>query len=131
MIEPQWILPEVAKAVHAHQIKGHGGVHGIGDEALLISALDAPKNSFFDVNASLARIAAMSAFAIASDHPFADGNKRTAYICMRLFLKLNGADFFATDENTVHLMMDVAKGSAKANEIEAWLTERIEIFTQR
>jgi len=121
-------LPEVAKAVHDRQIKEHGGVYGMRNEALLISALDAPKNSYFYADASLPRIAAIYAFSIASNHPFTDGNKRTAYICMRLFLKLNGLDFLATDEEKVHLMMDVAKGTTAVDEIEVWISDRIEKF---
>ncbi len=125
MREPRWVLLDVAKAVHARQIGEHGGIHGIRDESLLSSAIDAPKNSFHYGVTSLPELAAKYAQALASNHPFADGNKRTAYICMRLFLKLNGYDIKADGAEKVRLMTLVAAGEMSVEAIAAWLHEHL------
>lgn len=127
MKEPTWVEPDVAKAIRIRQIKEHGGVHGIRDASLLKSALGAPKNFFLYENASLIELAARYVHLLAPNHLFADGNKRTAYVCMPLFLKLNGLDIAATDEEKIGLMMRVAEGSAGFEAIVAWLEHRVGI----
>lgn len=123
MTEPYWIQVEVVKAIHARQINEHGGIHGIRDESLLYSALDAPKNSFHYEVTSIVKLAAKYAYAIASNHPFSDGNKRTAYICMRLFLRLNGYDIQSDDKEKVRLMTAIAAGQMKVDAIVEWLNK--------
>jgi death-on-curing protein len=123
MKSPEWIDPAVVRAVHDRQIREHGGVHGIRSEALLESALNAPKNRFDYAKAEICELAAAYAYAIAVNHPFVDGNKRTAYICMRLFLRLNGRDFTASGAEKVALMMGVASGGMTVEAIAGWLKE--------
>jgi death-on-curing protein len=123
MNEPKWIELDVIKAVHVRQISEHGGVHGIRDESLLHSAVDAPKNSFYYGVSSLIELAAKYAHTLASNHPFVDGNKRTAYICMRLFLKLNGYDIQANSEEKIHLMLSIAAGKMTVESITLWISK--------
>jgi len=125
MIEPNWVNIDVIKAIHIRQIQEHGGLHGIRDEKLLISALNAPKNTFLYEKVNLITLAAKYLYSLSSNHPFVDGNKRTAYICMRLFLKLNGKDFKATEEEKIELMINVASQRHKDDEIIDWLKQHI------
>jgi death on curing protein len=125
MSELRWVQAEVVNAIHARQINEHGGVHGIRDASLLHSALDAPRNSFHYGVSSLTELAAKYVHALASNHPFADGNKRTAYICMRLFLQLNGYDITATGAEKVHLMTAIAAGEMEHAAIAEWLDAHV------
>jgi death-on-curing protein len=99
MKEPVWILESSVTAIHSRQIAEHGGIDGIRDKNLLDSALNKPKNQFFYSNdnfsdkENICQLAASYAYGIAKNHPFFDGNKRTAFVICRLFLKLNGFDF--------------------------------------
>jgi death-on-curing protein len=125
MREPRWVQIEVIKAIHTRQINEHGGIHGIRDTSLLQSAMDAPKNSFHYGAESIIAMAAKYAYSLASNHPFADGNKRTAYICMRLFLKLNGYDISADGKEKIHLMTSIASGTMSVEAITAWLNDHL------
>jgi len=125
MIEPNWVNIDVIKAIHTRQIQEHGGLHGIRDEKLLISALNTPHNTFLYEKADLITLASKYLYSLSSNHPFVDGNKRTAYICMRLFLKLNGKDFKATEEEKIELMINVASQRYKDDEIIDWLKQHI------
>jgi len=125
MSEPKWVDIEVVKAIHTRQIQEHGGLHGIRDEKLLISALYAPQNSFLYEKSDLITLASKYLFTMSSNHPFVDGNKRTAYICMRLFLKLNGKDFKANDKEKIDLVINVASQKYKEREIIDWLKQHI------
>ena len=95
MTEPIWINLRVIKAFHDRQINEHGGLPGLRDEGLLLSALSRPENAFHytDPKPDVAELAAAYGFGLAKNHPFNDANKRTALIATRLFLKLNG-NFF-------------------------------------
>ena len=94
MSEPTWINLRVIQAFHDRQINEHGGLPGLRDEGLLLSALSRPENAFHnsDPKPDVAELAAAYGFGVAKNHPFNDANKRTALIAMRLFLKLNGYD---------------------------------------
>jgi len=89
MKEPTWILDEVVEAIHLRQIAEHGGSEGVRDTGLLSSALARPKNLFAYSNPKpdLAALAASYAFGIVKNHPFVDGNKRTAYVVCGTFLE--------------------------------------------
>ena len=88
MTEPVWLRADVVLAIHNQQLAEHGGPSGVRDAGLLESALAAPVNRWRYERASIPTLAACYAFHLAGNHPFIDGNKRTAYICMRLFLQL-------------------------------------------
>ncbi len=97
MKELIWISDEVVVAIHRRQLAEHGGLQGIRDEGLLQSALHRPKNllAYSESPPDMASLAAAYAYGIVKNHPFMDGNKRTAYVVMRTFLKLNGYDIQA------------------------------------
>jgi death-on-curing protein len=97
-------------AVHDEQLAEHGGEPGIRSEALLDSALDRPKNKAHDAHPYVAELAAAYAFGLVKNHPFLDGNKRTAAVVSELFLHLHNADLTATDEQVVHMIEALAAG---------------------
>ena len=121
-----WLEKLVVLAVHEEQLAEHGGAVGIRDAGLLDTALSRPinraaygdeKNSKPDV----ADLAASYAVAIAKNHPFVDGNKRTAFVAMELFLALNGAALTADDANCVMTTLAVAAGEIDEEALAAWV----------
>jgi death-on-curing protein len=123
--EWQWVGREVIEAVHERQIAEHGGGSGTRDENLLESALARPKNLALYGEPDAAALAASIAFGLARNHPFIDGNKRSAWVGARLFLRLNnGALIFDRAEATV-LMQRLAAGELAEDEVAAWFRDRI------
>jgi death-on-curing protein len=121
--EPVWIRPDVLRAIHRRQIAEHGGADGIRDEGLLASALDRPRNlhAYGDPRPDLAALAAAHGYGIARNHPFVDGNKRTALVLTRLFLALNGVAFTASATSKYETMMRLAAGDLTEVAFAAWV----------
>jgi death-on-curing protein len=105
-----WLSRRIILAIHDEQIAAHGGASGIRDTALLDSALARPENRLAYGEPDLAELAAIHAIAIARNHPFIDGNKRTAYVALELFLAMNGHAFTASDAESVVAMLAMAAG---------------------
>ncbi len=127
-----WITKRLALAIHDRQLAEHGGGTGVRDEALLDSALARPQQSFAhgDPPPDLAALAASLAFGLARNHPFVDGNKRTAHVCYRAFLALNDAELIATDEEKYIAMLRLAEGSLGETEFADWLRAHL-VSTQQ
>jgi len=121
MDEPVWIREDVVLAIHNRQLAEHGGSSGIRDQGLLKSALDAPKNRWLYKSCGIEDLAACYAFHLAKNHPFIDGNKRTAYVCMRLFLRLNGLDINADKQGKVLSMLDLSAGKTGLEDLTDWI----------
>jgi len=123
MIAPIWILPEVVQAIHKRQLAEHGGSEGVRDLGLLDSALASAQNLFFysSDEMNLSRLAAAYAFGIARNHPFVDGNKRTAFVVCMLFLKMNGCVVHATQEKLYDVFISLADGSLSEENLWRWL----------
>lgn len=112
----------VVLAIHADQIRAHGGTPGLRDRGLLESALDRPRNRFnYQPDAGLHALAAAYGFALARNHPFVDGNKRVAFQAMFLFLGLNGLRIVASEEAVVSVMLSVASGEMDEETLASWL----------
>ena len=124
-----WIEKLLAIAIHERQLAEHGGSSGVRDESLLDSALARPqqRHSYGDPPPDLADLAATLAFGLARNHPFIDGNKRTAHVCYRVFLALNGADLVASDEDKYVRMIALAEGSLPEAEFAGWLRQHIRL----
>jgi death on curing protein len=122
MTEPIWIEIEETLAFHERQIAEHGGSAGIRDRGLLESALGKPKNIFAYAveEASLPRLAASYAFGIATNHPFVDGNKRTALVVSLTFLDLNGIALTATLEGRYEAFLALAAGEIDERQLTDW-----------
>ncbi len=127
MIEPTWVRRDVVLAVHRRQLAEHGGGTGIRDEGLLDSALARPQNllAYSETPPDLAALAAAYAFGIATNHPFVDGNKRTAYITCRLFLELNGQSLDASQEEKYLTFLELARGRLSEDELARWIQEHL------
>ncbi|MHC4953207.1 MAG: type II toxin-antitoxin system death-on-curing family toxin [Planctomycetota bacterium] len=127
MAEPLWIEPAVVLAIHRRQLSEHGGLDGTRDAGLLESALARPRNVFAYApgEPDFAALAAAYAFGIARNHPFIDGNKRTAYVVCRTFLVLNGHDVVATREDKYVTFLDLAAGELSEEELGAWVRARL------
>jgi death-on-curing protein len=122
--EPRWLSVVLALAVHADQIKDHGGSLGLRDRGLLESALDRPRNRFhYEPTSDLCELAAAYGFGIAKNHPFVDGNKRVAFQAMYLFLGMNGLRVDAAEEDVVSIVLALASGNLEEAALAAWLRD--------
>ena len=126
-----WIEKPLALAIHERQLAEHGGGTGVRDEALLDSALARPQQLFAygDPPPDLAALAASLAYGLARNHPFVDGNKRTAHVCYRVFLTLNDAHLIASDEEKYITMLKLAEGSLTEDELTVWLRAHLMLDT--
>jgi len=118
----RWVAENVAYAIHDQQIAEHGGLAGLRDKALLLSALARPQHlEAYSDNPDLAALAAAYAVGIARNHPFLDGNKRTAIVVSGgVFLPLNGFELMADNAEVVRVMLGVAEGQISEAELAAW-----------
>jgi death on curing protein len=123
MDEPIWVdQPEVLVA-HSMQLAEHGGPDGIRDATLLESALSKARNVFaYDRHATIYQLAASYAFGIARNHPFVDGNKRTALVVSIGFLRLNGYQVISPPEEKYFTFLGLAEGRVSEEELTAWLS---------
>lgn len=115
---------DAADAVIAHDLElaAHGGSTGIRDQGLLGSALARPKNiwAYAESPPSLPRLAAAYAFGISSNHPFVDGNKRTALVVSFAFLDVNGLEVTASQEDAFLTILGLAAGEISEDQLAAW-----------
>ena len=123
-----WISKALALAIHDRQLAEHGGGSGVRDESLLDSALARPQqcHAYGDPPPDLADLAAALAFGLARNHPFVDGNKRTAHVCYRVFINLNDGELVAGTEEKYIAMLRLAEGSLDEAAVAAWLRPRIQ-----
>jgi death-on-curing protein len=124
-----WVEKALVLAVHDRQVAEHGGSAGLRDEGLLESALARPQqlHAYGDPAPDLADLAAALAYGLARNHPFVDGNKRTAHVAYRVFLELNGAELLATDEEKYVAILALAEGKVAESDFAAWLRERLRL----
>lgn len=122
--EPTWIRTELALAIHDRQLAEHGGPAGLGDRGMLESALARPRQLLsYGSDVDMPRLAAAYAVGIARNHPFADGNKRTAYVVCRTFLVLSAWDLVGDLIERYPIFLGVAEGSLDEEQLTAWLRE--------
>ena len=119
-----WIDPAVVLAVHEEQLAEHGGAAGVRDAGLLESALARPRNLAHYGEPDLCELAAAYAFGLARNHPFIDGNKRSAFVATELFLVVNGWQLVASDADCVLIMLSLASGEIDEPTFAAWLRGR-------
>lgn len=123
--EPKWITPAITLALHDRQLAEHGGQAGLRDESLMLSALARPRQllAYGDPPPDLCALAAAYAYGIAKNHPFLDGNKRTAFVVYRLFLKWNGIEMTAEKTERYLTMLALAAGEISEEDFSTWLRE--------
>jgi death on curing protein len=120
-----WIDQRVLEAVHDEQLAEHGGAAGVRDLGLFESALARPRQLAAYGDPEVADLAAAYGFGIARNHPFVDGNKRTAFVAIELFLSLNGWELQASDEDCVLTMLALADGSLTESSLANWIQSHI------
>lgn len=121
--EWRWVRDNSVLAIHDEQIAEHGGLAGVRDPSLLLSALARPRNLAAYGDPDLADLAAAYATGIARNHAFLDGNKRTAWVVAEVFLLKNGYELTASDGDGVRVMLAVADGSMPEVKLAAWIRE--------
>ncbi len=121
MKEPIWILDDVVQAVHSMLLAEHGGGSGIRNEALLDSALTRAKQKYtYEPETSIFELAAAYSFGIAKNHPFVDGNKRTAFVIGALFLEINGNLLTAPEPDAAITFGNLAAGQLDEIQLAGW-----------
>jgi death-on-curing protein len=121
MREPEWLDIGIVFDFHAEQLALFGGADGIRDLGLLESALARPINKFAYGETDLAVLAAAYGFGIARNHPFVDGNKRTALAAMIVFLGLNAFDLDAPVEDATAIVLGLAAGEIAETILASWI----------
>jgi len=120
-----WVALDVVLAIHDRQIAEHGGLDGTRDAALVESALARPQNLAAYGEPDAADLAAAYANAIAKNHGFSGGNKRSAWVVARLFLRLTGTTLKFNPADAVALMLGVAGGTVSEAQLATWFRDRI------
>lgn len=120
-----WVTLDVAIAAHREQLAEHGGGDGVRDMTLLESAMARPQNVAAYGDPDVAELAASYAFGIARNHPFVDGNKRTAAVVSETFLMLNGHESMASDAELVVTFLALAAGELPEEELAQWFRDHI------
>lgn len=120
-----WLTSEIVRAIHDEQLVEHGGPPGLRDASLLASALGRPQHRALYESPDVAALAASYAFGVARNHPFVDGNKRTAFVVLEVFLDLNGWELIADDELCVVTMLQLAAGQLDEDVLANWIREHL------
>lgn len=123
--EPVWIETELVLAIHDRQLAEHGGPVGVRDESALESALARARNQWVYGETDICALAAAYAYGIARNHPFTDGNKRTAWVLARLFLALNNVQIRFASEEAIRMVLALANGSLTEAEVSDWFSGRL------
>ena len=123
--EPEWLSLDIALAVHDRQLAEHGGPTGVRDQGMLESALARPLNQWTYGEDDLCALAAAYAYGIARNHPFTDGNKRTAWVFARLFLVLNGQTLSFTPRMAIEVVLALAAGELGEDELADWFRQHL------
>ena len=124
-----WIDKTLTLAIHDRQLAEHGGTTDVRDDKLLGSALARPQQlySYGEPAPDLADLAATLAFGLARNHPFVDGNKRTAHVSYRTFLELNDIELDASDQEKYVMMLSLAEGTLAEKDFAGWLRQHMHL----
>lgn len=123
MKEPNWLTITMVVAIHDEQLAIHGGLPGLRDAGMLESALDRPRNKWAYETPELPELAAAYAYAIARNHPFADGNKRTSLLALYTFLGINEIDFIVPEASAAAMILSLAAGEVSEESLARWIRD--------
>jgi len=121
-----WVREDAVLAAHDRQLAEHGGPEGARDLGGLQSALARAPNLTAYGNPDAAALAAAYAAGIARNHPFVDGNKRTAWIAARLFLRINGFSLSYDHEEATRVVLALAAGELSEEALADWFRGRVQ-----
>lgn len=119
--EPDWVSLDDALLYHSEVIRVFGGDDGLRDRGLLESALDRARNVFTYESKELVVLAAVYAHGIAKNHPFVDGNKRSAFVVTRMFLGMNDVAFDPPEHEAVVMVEGLASGDVSLEDFTSWV----------
>lgn len=125
VLVPRFLSAELAQVIHDRQLAEHGGLAGVKDAGLLDSAIARPLNKHSYGEDDLCALAAAYAFGIARNHPFADGNKRTAWVMARLFLRLNGVTMAYDKADAIRMVLALAAGELPEDGVADWFRSHV------
>lgn len=128
MKEPLWLTIEAVLAFHEQLVAEHGGVSLLRDRGLLESALTAPRNHFAYGERDLFVLATVYANGVTRNHPFADGNKRTAFLAAYTFLGLNGLELIAPETEAVEFTLGLSARDFNEKDFAEWLRRSCTTF---
>lgn len=123
--EPVWLSISIANAVHDRQLAEHGGGGGVRDAGLLASALAHPINRWSYGEDDRCMLAASYAFDVARNHPFVDGNKPTAWVLARLFLRMNNIALSFMPAEAITMMLALSVGDSSEEETTNWFHDHL------
>ena len=124
MSEPIWIDANALRLLHRETLAEFGGLSGMRDEGLFLSALARPRNLFvYEEVTNISRLAAAYAYGLARNHPFSDGNKRAAFLAIGMFLAINGYLLKVEPTNAVNTMLALAAGDLAESELALWIEQ--------
>lgn len=130
MISVYWLSMQEVIAVHDELINDFGGSIGILNEGALDSTLSRPKQlAYYEPESSILALAAAYGHGLVKNHCFLDGNKRTAFTIMGLFLVRNEYELVAPEVEAVDVMVDLAKGEISQAELATWLASNVQILS--
>lgn len=121
MSEPIWISETIALAIHEEQIAEHGGRAGLRDENLLSASLARPRHLYFYGKPTIFELAAAYGYGLAKNHPFVDGNKRTAFVVLAAFLEVNGYSLEVPEMEVVGMMEGLSADRESQDSLARWL----------
>jgi len=124
-----WLSCQLIQAIHDEQIAEHGGAVGVRDEGLQESALARPLNRAGYGDPDIAKLAAVYAIGIVRNHPFVDGNKRTGFAALFMFLALNGGSFEPPEVDATMAILRLASGELSEDEFINWVRANTQIAT--
>lgn len=124
-VAPVWLDARDANTIHDRQLAEHGGGRGLREEGLLDSALARPVNRWTYGEDDAASLAAAYAYGVARNHPFIDGNKRTAWVLARLFLAINGHRLKFDSPDAIAMMLALAAGELEEDAVAEWFRSRL------
>lgn len=126
MSEPIWIDANALRLLHRETLAEFGGLSGMRDEGLFLSALARPRNLFvYEEVTNISRLAAAYAYGLARNHPFSDGNKRAAFLAIGMFLAINGFLLKVEPTEAVNTMLALAAGDLAELELTKWIEKFI------
>jgi death-on-curing protein len=125
MNDPVFLSEQLVMAIHHEQLAQHGGASGVRDVGLLQSALARAENKMAYGSPSPAEMAAAYAYGIARNHPFVDGNKRTAFVAAQVFLRLNGKRMNIDHVEATLTFLRLAAGDISEDDLAAWVARHV------